>query len=215
MSGPEESRTTIQDDLSKEHEIRVSKVAQLKESGIKAWPQFKPVSHKALELRQIGTKLSSGEETSKQFTFSGRTMAKRGHGKTMFCNLQDVTGTLQVYFKRDTLGAKAFDQLQKFLDVGDIIWVKGTLFLTKTGEPTIKVQDWTLLSKCLHPLPEKHHGLTDTEQRYRQRYLDLISNPESKERFIARSKIVQSIRNFLHEKDFLEVETPMLQTIPG
>ncbi|MFC1854395.1 lysine--tRNA ligase [Candidatus Dependentiae bacterium] len=215
MNHPSSKSGALQEDLSKEHEIRVSKVSHLRDAGIEAWPEFKEVASQAVTLREIGKKLKPGEESKEAFTFAGRTMAKRGHGKTMFCNLQDITGTLQVYFKKDLVGEKPFENLENFLDVGDIIWVSGSLFLTKTGEPTIKVNEWTLLSKCLHPLPEKHHGLTDTEQRYRQRYLDLISNSESKERFIARSKIVQSIRKFLTEKNFLEVETPMLQPIPG
>jgi lysyl-tRNA synthetase class 2 len=113
------------------------------------------------------------------------------------------------------LGDHKFDQLMKYLDIGDHLWIKGTAFKTQTGEVTIKADQAELISKCLHPLPEKFHGLTDVEVRFRQRYLDLISNPESKQRFLMRSKIIGLMRKFLEQHDFVEVETPMLHPIPG
>ena len=154
-------------------------------------------------------------EISKTYELGGRLVSRREHGKTIFGNISDRSGSIQLYIRKDNIGEEAFEKFKKFFDVGDIVWVKGALFKTRLGEVTVKVEEIELLSKCLHPLPEKFHGLVDVEQRYRQRYLDLISNPESRERFIKRSKIVQAIRKFLLKRDFLEVETPMLHPIPG
>lgn len=141
-------------------------------------------------------------------------MAIRRHGKTAFCVLRDLSGEIQLYFRKDVLGEESYN-LFKLLDIGDIVGVKGTVFVTHTGETTIRVEKWTLLSKSLRPLPEKFHGLTDKETRYRQRYLDLIVNPEVKDTFIKRSKIIKGIRKYLDDRHFLEVETPMLHTIAG
>jgi lysyl-tRNA synthetase, class II len=207
-----EANSRVGEDFSGEHEIRVEKVKQLRELGIEPWPSFKPICSKAADLQLKAENLAS-EESEDSFSFAGRIMAKRGHGKTSFCNIQDITGNVQVYLKQAVLSD--FEIFQKFIDVGDIVWFKGPMFLTRTGEPTLSVKEWTLLSKCLHPLPEKHHGLTDTESRYRQRYLDLISNPESLKKFVFRSQIVQVVRTYLTDEKFLEVETPMLHPIPG
>jgi lysyl-tRNA synthetase, class II len=147
-------------------------------------------------------------------TVCGRLMAKRLHGKVMFSDLRDSTGRIQLYLKADFIGQEKFSLLDD-LDVADIIGVKGELFKTHTGEPTIKVVEIVVLSKALRPLPEKWHGLKDVEVRYRQRYLDLISNEEVKKVFLLRSKIVRAIRNFLDGKGFLEVETPMMHSVPG
>ena len=141
-------------------------------------------------------------------------MAIRRHGKTAFCVLRDLSGEIQLYFRKDVLGEESYN-LFKLLDIGDIVGVEGTVFVTHTGETTIRVEKWTLLSKSLRPLPEKFHGLTDKETRYRQRYLDLIVNPEVKDTFIKRSKIIKGIRKYLDDRHFLEVETPMLHTIAG
>jgi lysyl-tRNA synthetase class 2 len=142
-------------------------------------------------------------------------MGKREHGKTMFMTIQDRTGLLQMYLKMDTIGADAFHRAQHMLDLGDIVWFKGKTFKTKTGEITLAVQEFALQSKCLHPMPEKFHGVTDIETKYRQRYLDLMTNDETRERFKRRSAIIQSMRRYLDEHDFIEVETPMLHPIPG
>ena len=141
-------------------------------------------------------------------------MAIRRHGKTAFCVLRDLSGEIQLYFRKDVLGEESYT-LFKLLDIGDIVGIEGTVFVTHTGETTIRVEKWTLLSKSLRPLPEKFHGLTDKETRYRQRYLDLIVNPEVKDTFIKRSKIIKGIRKYLDDRHFLEVETPMLHTIAG
>ena len=198
--------------MSTEHEIRVQKVEQLKAAGEQAWPEYKPVNstcEKAL------SEFQEDSEISKTYELGGRLVSRREHGKTIFGNISDRSGSIQLYIRKDNIGEEAFEKFKKFFDVGDIVWVKGALFKTRLGEVTVKVEEIELLSKCLHPLPEKFHGLVDVEQRYRQRYLDLISNPESRERFIKRSKIVQAIRKFLLKRDFLEVETPMLHPIPG
>jgi lysyl-tRNA synthetase class 2 len=193
--------------IAMEHEIRMQKIKEMEEAGISPWPEFRPVNATCAEAKR--------EDTEKIFELSGRLISRREHGKTIFGNLQDRSGSIQIYIRKDNIGDEAFENFTKFFDVGDIVWVKGPVFKTKMGEITVKVQEITLASKCLYPLPEKYHGLVDVEQRYRQRYLDLISNEESRTRFKKRSKIVQSIRNFLLEKDFLEVETPMLHPIPG
>jgi len=190
--------------------VRVEKVQKILESGAQAWPQAKPVEFTTEQALADYT-----EESLKTFRLAGRILSLRWHGKTAFLNIQDRAGKIQVYLREDAIGKEEFDQLQVFLDIGDYLWVDGTLFKTKTGEITLRAQKAELISKCLHPLPEKFHGLTDTETRYRQRYLDLISNPESKERFLKRSKIISLLRKFLENLDFVEVETPMLHPIPG
>ena len=145
---------------------------------------------------------------------AGRIMIIRGHGKTAFCKLRDEKGDIQLYFRKDTLDEKEWN-LFKLVDMGDILGVEGTVFTTHTGEVTIRVLSFTMLSKSLRPLPEKWHGLTDVEQRYRQRYLDLISNPEVRMTFVKRANMLQAIRNWYTSHGFLEVETPVLQPLYG
>jgi lysyl-tRNA synthetase class 2 len=195
-----------------EHEVRLAKVKKLQEDGLNPWPAYKPVN---ATTAQALVKFAENSDVPEEVTVSGRLISRRDHGKSFFANLQDRSGSIQLYIKQDVVGEKAFDFFKQLIDVGDIVWVKGDLFKTKMGEVTIKVKELALQSKCLHALPEKYHGLADVEQRYRQRYLDLISNPESKEKFLRRSKIVQAIREYLQNLDFVEAETPMLQTIPG
>ena len=149
----------------------------------------------------------------KNVTVAGRIMSKRGMGKVMFCDLNDISGRIQLFVKKDLLG-DAYEAFKK-LDIGDIIGATGEVFKTKTGEISIKIGEYTLLSKSLQPLPEKFHGLTDTDLRYRQRYIDLIMNAEVKDTFVKRSKIIASIRNYLNAQGFLEVETPMLVANAG
>ncbi|MCK4265582.1 lysine--tRNA ligase [Candidatus Babeliales bacterium] len=193
-----------------ENEIRLSKLEEMRKVGIEPWASYKPVKNTCKNVLE-----EFKEESEKEYIVAGRILTVREHGKIVFANIMDRTSKLQIYIRKDALGEENFDNFKKFFDLGDIIWVKGTSFRTKMGEVTIKVQELSLLSKCLHPLPEKYHGLADVEQRYRQRYLDLISNEDSAEKFKKRSKIVKSIRHFLEDKDFLEVETPMLHPIPG
>lgn len=211
----EETRDHLQEvaehDASGEHKIRLEKLHELEKQGISAWPAAKPVTATAKEI--ITNFKEEAEPAS--YTLAGRLVARREHGKTAFGRLLDYTGSIQIYLKKDVIGDEQFDFFQKYVDVGDILWMSGIPFRTKTGEITIKVDSCTLLSKCLYPLPEKFHGLVDVETKYRQRYLDLISNQESRERFILRSRIITGMRSFFNEHNFLEVETPMLHPIPG
>ncbi|MDD5437010.1 MAG: lysine--tRNA ligase [Candidatus Omnitrophica bacterium] len=150
----------------------------------------------------------------KTVSLAGRIMAVRFHGKSSFCDIKDSTARIQAYFKADMIGADLFALLND-LDIGDFIGIKGDTFKTRTGEPTIVVKEFKILAKSLRPLPEKWHGLKDVETRYRQRYVDLIVNDDVKNVFVTRSRIVTEIRRFLDEKGFIEVETPMMQSIPG
>ena len=198
------------DDVSQEHHIRVEKVNKLRAMGIEPWPAQKEVTATAEQV------LGAYDGDSQQdYSVAGRIIALRAHGKSSFAKLQDRSGQIQVYFKEDLIGENAFKMLHECIDLGDIIWVRGTPFTTKTGEVTIKVEEFTLLSKCLHPLPEKFHGIADVEIRYRQRYLDLMSDQERKQKFTVRSKLISGIRQFLESHDFIEVETPMLHPSPG
>ncbi|HLH54279.1 MAG TPA: lysine--tRNA ligase [Verrucomicrobiae bacterium] len=153
-------------------------------------------------------------QEGRQVSVAGRVTAHRDMGKSMFIDVRDQSGRLQVYAQKNVLGDEKFD-IFRHLDLGDFIGVAGTLFTTKTGEISARLTDFVILAKALRPPPEKWHGLADTEIRYRQRYLDLVANPEVKEVFLKRSRIVWEIRNFLHERGFVEVETPMMQAIPG
>ena len=164
---------------------------------------------KSLSIKQILDKF----EENKEVSVAGRLVTKREHGKSGFAHISDFSGKLQLYAQKNTLADKY--QLFKELDIGDIIGIKGKLFTTRTGEQTVLVEDLQLLSKALRPLPEKWHGLKDVEVRYRQRYLDLISNEQSRDVFIKRSKIVALIREFFNNLEYMEVETPMLQLLPG
>lgn len=154
------------------------------------------------------------EKIKDEFIIAGRLLTKRKHGKTLFGHVQDASGKMQIYVRANEVGAEKYSLISKF-DIGDVLGVRGRVFKTKTGEVTIWAREVTLLTKSIRPLPEKWHGLKDIEIRYRQRYVDLIVNPEVREVFKARAQIIQSIRDFLNGKDFLEVETPMMQPIPG
>ncbi|HBS47793.1 TPA: lysine--tRNA ligase [Candidatus Dependentiae bacterium] len=196
-----------------EHLVRCEKVKAMREQGIEPWPsEFKSPSESCASIKSL---FEQDLDASKKYSIAGRLMLVREHGKTIFADLQDRSGKIQLYIKQDILGDANFEIFKKFFDIGDLMWCSGTLFRTKMGEITLRVDAIEMQSKCLHPLPEKFHGLTDLEQRYRQRYLDLISNPQSREKFIKRSEITQSIRKFLLDNGFLEVETPMLHPIAG
>jgi lysyl-tRNA synthetase, class II len=154
------------------------------------------------------------EETEHQVTIAGRMMTKRGKGKAGFAHIQDLSGQIQLYVRKDAIGEDAYEIFNS-TDLGDIVGVTGVMFKTNVGELSVKVTDFHLLTKSLRPLPEKYHGLKDVEQRYRQRYLDLITNMDSRETFVTRSKIIRAIRNYLDGHGYLEVETPMMHSIPG
>lgn len=196
---------------SAEHRIRVEKVAQLRKLGIEPWPDVQPVTaHCAQVIEEF-----KDDGTERHYAIAGRLMALRLHGKTAFAQLMDMSGKVQLYFRSDILDEKSFKELEHLIDVGDIIWCEGTSFKTKTGEITLKVHKYVLLAKCLFPLPEKFHGLHDIEIKYRQRYLDLLTSQETRERFVHRSRMVSEIRSFLNARGYLEVETPMLHPIAG
>lgn len=189
-------------------EERLGKLKLLEEKGIR------PFGGKVLGgILPILEVLSNFKETEK-VTVAGRMISKREHGKVIFFDVRDSLAKIQVYVKEDILGKENF-QLYEGLDIGDLLAVEGELFKTRTGEPTIKAANISLSAKSLRPLPEKWHGLKDVETRYRQRYLDLLANPEIKNVFIKRSKIISCLRNFLDGKGYLEVETPMMHPIPG
>ena len=196
--------------VSEEHEVRVEKVKKLRELGIEPWPAVKHASITSLKLVD-----NFKEDDTDLYTIVGRVISMRLHGKAAFVHLQDMDGKIQAYIRADVVGQEAFERFEKFIDIGDVLWVQGTTFKTKRGEVTLRAQKYSLQSKCLHPLPEKFHGLTDIEVRYRQRYLDLISNPESKDILLKRSLLVQACRDFLLDHGYLEVETPMLHPIAG
>ena len=159
--------------------------------------------------------VTSSPEEGKTVSLAGRLMSKRIMGKASFAHIMDVSGRVQIYVKRDNLGEEKYDFFKKQLDIGDIIGVKGSVFVTHRGEVSVAVDELTLLSKSLTPLPEKWHGLKDNDLRYRKRYLDLIVNGEVKDTFIKRSKIISAVRKFLDSQGFIEVETPILNTVAG
>lgn len=195
-----------------EHEVRLQKLAELRARGINPWPAYKEVT---ATCQEAVTEFAAFKDEAKIYALAGRLLAVRQHGKTVFAHMQDRSGRLQIYVRKDVIGEQAFEIFNHLVDVGDIIWVEGNLFITKMGEITVHVASFELLSKCLYPLPEKFHGIADIEIKYRQRYLDLISSTESREKFRRRSAIIRQLREFLDNHDFIEVETPMLHPIPG
>lgn len=198
--------------LTNEHEVRMAKVEAMRAEGIEPWAQAEPVNATAQDALE---EFTTGTHEGREYHLAGRLMSMRHHGKTSFAHLQDSSGQIQLYIRKDTLGEQAYDQWNRFIDIGDIIWCVGTTFETKTGETTVQVTRFKILAKCLYPLAEKFHGLTDVEQRYRQRYLDLICNPDSKKRFEKRSEITKIMRNYFDSFGYQEVETPMLHPIAG
>lgn len=196
--------------------IRKDKLNEIVKQGINPYPNVYVYTNDIKDIILEFSSLSAGEVVNnKNVKIKGRIMSKREMGKTVFCDILDFTGKIQLYFKKDIIGETKFEFFLNYIDIGDILGVEGQVFKTKTGELTINVQDFILLCKSLRPLPEKWHGLKDIETRYRQRYLDLISSTEVKNVFIKRSKIVTSIRQLLDSKGFIEVETPIIQNLPG
>lgn len=191
--------------------IRRSKLEKIAELGFEPYGGRFDWTHHTNDILADAEALEKSEEHVK---LAGRIMIIRGHGKTAFCKLRDEKGDIQLYFRKDALDEKEWS-LFKLVDMGDILGVEGTVFTTHTGEVTVRVLSFTMLSKSLRPLPEKWHGLTDVEQRYRQRYLDLISNPEVRTTFVKRANMLQAIRNWYTSHGFLEVETPVLQPLYG
>ncbi|MEK3732732.1 lysine--tRNA ligase [Paenibacillus sp. FSL M8-0334] len=203
-------------ELSELLQIRRNKLDELRKLGIDPFGgKYVRTDHAGDLLKQYDALPKEElDEKKVEVNLAGRIMAKRGMGKASFAHIQDLTGRIQIYVRQDTLSETQYEAFS-ILDLGDIIGVKGVLFKTKTGETTVKVQELEVLSKSLYPLPEKFHGLKDVELRYRQRYVDLIINPDVQKTFITRSRIIQSMRRYLDSHGYLEVETPTLHSIPG
>jgi lysyl-tRNA synthetase class 2 len=193
---------------------RRRKLDELRSAGVDPFPaEFADRAEIGSVLPRYQS-LSDGEETQDTVRLAGRLAARRGHGKATFFDLIDRSGRIQLHARLDVLGEEAYERLVS-LDLGDMIGVEGAPFRTRRGELSVRVDAWTLLSKSLRPPPDKHHGLTDVETKFRQRELDLLANPEARELFILRSKVIAAVREFLDERGFLEVETPVLQPIYG
>ena len=206
----EKNQNVQQQDINQLLQVRRDKLSELQESGRDPFEITKyDVTHHSQEIKDHYSELEGSK-----VSLAGRMMSKRVMGKASFCNIQDLKGNIQSYVARDTIGEEAYKDFKK-LDVGDIIGVEGEVFTTKTGEISVHAQKVTLLSKSLQILPEKFHGLTNTDIRYRQRYVDLVMNNEVKETFIKRSRILAAIRSYLNGLGFLEVETPMLVSNAG
>ena len=203
------------EDQNKLIKERRSKLSSLRESGFN-FPKPIPIDSYCIDLNNDHEESNKEdlESLNKEVAIAGRMMAKRIMGKSSFSKIKDGTSSIQIFINSKNVSEELYEQFKTY-DVGDILWVKGTLFKTKTDELTINVNEIELLTKSLRPLPEKYHGLTDTETRYRKRYLDLIMSDESRDVFENRSKIITTIRRYLNEQEILEVETPMMQPIPG
>ncbi|MET0750893.1 MAG: lysine--tRNA ligase [Solirubrobacterales bacterium] len=193
---------------------RRAKLERLREQGIEPFPHGYEGRTEIAAIRGAHEGLADGEETGDSYRIAGRIAARRGQGKAAFIDLVDATGKLQVHARRDALGADQFDTLVG-LDLGDIVGVEGTAFKTRRGELSLAATGWTLLAKSLRPPPDKFHGLADTELRYRQRELDLIANPETRELFRKRGRTIAATREYLDSEGFVEVETPVLQPLYG
>src|SRR6056300_2110203 len=213
MSEEDKKKPAQQEQLdgSDQVAVRQAKLSSLSENGqnpfLANWEQTH-VSSEAFGM------LKEEDETGPEVSVAGRIMAFRLMGKASFIKILDRAGKIQSYVRRDEIGEEEYAAFKK-LDLGDFIGIRGPLFRTKTGEVTVRAKEYRLVSKALRPLPEKWHGLSDSDQIYRQRYLDLIVNDESRERFKARSQIIREIREFMWSRDFIEVETPMLQSVSG
>ena len=199
-----------EENLSQLTKVRRDKLRELQESG------NDPFQITKYEVNNDSANIKANFDAleGSQVSIAGRLMSKRGMGKVSFCDLQDKSGRIQLYARQDEMDEAEYNRFKKF-DIGDIVGVKGVVFRTQRGEMSVRVETVTLLSKSLLPLPEKFHGLTNTELRYRQRYVDLIVNPEVKRTFVLRSKFVKHVRDFLDNRGYMEVETPVLNTISG
>lgn len=207
----EEKASLTEVELNEQMQNRIDKMHRIEEAGWKPFGRRFPWTHRSADVNEQFEALAESESEVK---LAGRVMAIRGHGKTCFMDMQDKTGRMQLYVRKDVLGEENY-ALVKMMDIGDTIGVTGSVFRTHMGEVSVKVHAMEMLSKSLRPLPEKWHGLKDIETRYRQRYVDLIVNPEVRDTFVKRSQIIRSVREVLDSHGFLEVETPILNTIAG
>ncbi len=203
------------DKISKLLQVRKEKINELRESGVSLYPNdFKPSSCVSEVKKVVGKEPDTLGEAGRQFSLAGRMMAVNKMGKSSFIRFKDGSDQMQAYIQKDKVGDETYAMFKK-LDIGDFIGVSGPLFQTRTGEWTLLALEFRLLSKAVRPLPEKFHGIKDPEKRYRQRYLDLIMNETSRDIFLKRSQIVAAMRRFFEDKKFMEVETPMMQPLPG
>ncbi len=202
------AESTQVDTADEYFQIRLKKLNKLREAGINVYPDRFPdtVPVSVARAQEVG---------SKHVRTAGRLIALRKMGKLVFAHIQDISGKIQIALRRDGLGTEAFKLFKELIDIGDIIGVEGTIFVTRTNELTIDAAEFVFLAKALHPLPEKWHGLSDTETIYRKRYLDLIMSEQAREKFLARSRLIQTIRDILLDNGFIEVETPVLQAKPS
>ena len=207
----EEKAPLTETEINEQMQVRLDKMHKIEEHGWLPFGHRFEWSHHASDIAEQFEEL---EANATEVQMSGRVMAIRGHGKTCFMDMMDRSGRIQVYVRKDAVGEENY-ALIKMMDIGDIVGVKGTVFRTHMGELSVKAAAIEMLSKSLRPLPEKYHGLKDVEMRYRQRYVDLIVNPEVRDTFVKRSQIIKSVREVLDSHDFLEVETPILNTIAG
>ncbi len=195
-----------------ETQVRLEKLEKLRRTGRDPYAK---VTNRNATVGEVLQSFDAWSASGKALTLAGRLMTTRVHGGMLFADLEDGSGRMQVALKEDEIGEKPYGEFRDLLDPGDIVEVSGTLFTTRRGEKSIKVNAWNILAKALRPLPEKWHGLQDVEKRYRHRELDLLSNPEAKQRFLVRSKLISSLRRFMETQGFIEMETPVLQPIPG
>ena len=204
------------EELNDQLQVRRDKMKAIQESGRDPFGSRFERTHTAAQVKEQYSDLSKEELEEKeiQVTVAGRIMTKRGKGKAGFAHIQDVSGKIQIYVRKDAIGDEQYEDFNH-TDLGDIVGITGNVFKTNAGELSIKVKDYVFLTKALRPLPDKFHGLKDVEERYRKRYVDLITNEESKNTFILRSKIVQAMRRYLDDQGYLEVETPILHSVAG
>ena len=204
------------EETNEQFQVRKEKLDLLRSKGLDPFGKRFDRSHLVSDIFDKYGELENEDLEGKNIavTIAGRIMTKRGKGKAGFAHIQDISGQIQIYVRQDAIGPEQYEVFN-IVDLGDIVGITGHVFRTKVGELSVKAEKFELLSKALRPLPDKFHGLKDVEQRYRQRYLDLITNDESKQTFITRSKIIRSMRNYLDNHGYLEVETPMLHSIPG
>jgi lysyl-tRNA synthetase class 2 len=193
---------------------RREKLARLRESGVEPFPHSFAGRTELATVRAAHEGLAAGEEAADRYRVAGRVAARRGHGKAAFLDLVDGSGRIQLHAREDVLGAEQFEALVR-VDLGDIIGAEGTVFATKRGELSLRVENWVLLAKSLRPPPDKYHGLEDVEVRYRHRELDLIANPDVRDLFVKRAQVIAAIREWLDARGFVEVETPVLQPLYG
>ena len=208
---PEEKAPLTDKEINEQMQVRIDKMNKIKEHGWLPFGHRFEVSHHAADISGQFETLSESET---KVQMAGRVMAIRGHGKTCFMDMRDRSGRIQLYVRKDAVGEENY-AIIKMMDIGDIVGVEGTVFRTHMGELSVKVESIEVLAKALRPLPEKWHGLKDIELRYRQRYVDLIVNPEVRETFVKRSQVIKSVREVLDNRGFLEVETPILNSIAG